>query len=49
MFALALSFTLVVAQSTADTLALRSTVPDPVACERAAESMAACTLTAFRA
>ena len=48
MFTLALSLTLVVAGSTADTLTLRSNAPDPVACERAAESMAACTLTAFR-
>jgi hypothetical protein len=48
MFALALSFTLVVAESTADTLAFRSSILDPVACERAAESMDACTLTAFR-
>ncbi len=46
--ALALSLTLATAASTADTVALRSDVPDPVACERPAESMADCTLTAFR-
>ena len=46
--AFALSLTLATAVSTADTVALRSDVPDPVACERPAESMAACTLTAFR-